>query len=69
LKRAALALGFHELLEGVAAIFERECSVLPGSAHPVSNELGIYCRPCTGGPRYPRSFYLRILLFTFEKMG
>lgn len=34
LKRAALALGFHELLEGVAAIFERECSILPGSAHP-----------------------------------
>jgi len=41
LKRAALALGFHELLEGVAAIFERECSILPGSAHPVSNELDI----------------------------
>jgi hypothetical protein len=35
LKRAALALGFHELLEGVAAIFERECVILPGSAHPV----------------------------------
>jgi hypothetical protein len=23
----------------------------------------------TGGPRYPRSFYLRIRLFSFEKMG
>nr|XP_040582131.1 integrator complex subunit 14-like [Lepeophtheirus salmonis] len=34
LKKAALCLGFHELLEGVAAIFERECSVLPASSHP-----------------------------------
>jgi hypothetical protein len=37
LKRAALALGFTELLEGMAAIFERECSLLPSSAHPVTN--------------------------------
>jgi hypothetical protein len=35
LKRAALALGFNELLDGMATLFERECSVLPGSAHPV----------------------------------
>lgn len=34
LKKAALCIGFHELLEGVASIFERECSTLPGSAHP-----------------------------------
>lgn len=34
LKKAALALGFHDLLIGVASIFERECSLLPGSAHP-----------------------------------
>ena len=34
LKRAALCLGFDGLLEGVAAIFERECSLLPGTAHP-----------------------------------
>ena len=38
LKRAALALGFTELLEEMASILERECSGLPGTAHPV-NEL------------------------------
>ena len=36
LKRAALALGFTELLEGMAAIFERESSILPATAHPVN---------------------------------
>lgn len=34
LRRAALSLGFHELLEGMATILERECTLLPGSAHP-----------------------------------
>lgn len=33
-RRAALSLGFHELLEGMATILERECTLLPGSAHP-----------------------------------
>ncbi len=34
LKRAALCVGFHELLEGLASTFERECRTLPGNAHP-----------------------------------
>lgn len=34
LKKAALCIGFHELLTGVSAIFEREISLLPASSHP-----------------------------------
>lgn len=34
LKRAAISFGFIELLDGLAAIFERECTILPGTAHP-----------------------------------
>ncbi|XP_013781379.1 integrator complex subunit 14-like [Limulus polyphemus] len=34
LRRGALAFGFYELLDGMAIILERECTLLPGSAHP-----------------------------------
>lgn len=34
LKRAAISYGFLELFDGLAAIFERECTLLPGTAHP-----------------------------------
>jgi len=34
LKRAAVCLGFYELLEGVAQICERECSILPTGVSP-----------------------------------
>ncbi|XP_011498230.1 PREDICTED: von Willebrand factor A domain-containing protein 9 [Ceratosolen solmsi marchali] len=34
LRRAALSLGFIELLEGLALIFERECTLLPPNLHP-----------------------------------
>ena len=34
IKKAALSTGFYELLEGVATVFERECALLPGTAHP-----------------------------------
>jgi len=34
LKRAAVCLGFYELLEGVAQICERECSLLPATVSP-----------------------------------
>lgn len=34
LRRAALSLGFIELLDGLALIFERECQYLPPNAHP-----------------------------------
>lgn len=34
IKKAALSIGFYELLDGVASIFDRECAMLPGTAHP-----------------------------------
>ncbi|CAG2177615.1 unnamed protein product [Oppiella nova] len=33
-RRAALSFGFYSLIEGLASILERECRMLPGSAHP-----------------------------------
>ncbi|XP_066142418.1 integrator complex subunit 14 [Euwallacea fornicatus] len=34
LRKAAISLGFHDLLTGLAYIFEQECLQLPGTAHP-----------------------------------
>lgn len=34
LRKAAITLGFHELLIGLAFIFDQECIQLPGTAHP-----------------------------------
>ncbi|RXM91628.1 von Willebrand factor A domain-containing protein 9 [Acipenser ruthenus] len=34
LRKAALAFGFWELLSGVADLLERECTLLPDTAHP-----------------------------------
>ncbi|CAG9766259.1 unnamed protein product [Ceutorhynchus assimilis] len=34
LRKAAISLGFLELLTGLAYIFEQECMQLPGTAHP-----------------------------------
>jgi hypothetical protein len=34
LRRAALSFGFYALIDGLANILERECRMLPGSAHP-----------------------------------
>ena len=31
IKKAALSIGFYELLDGVASIFDRECAMLPGT--------------------------------------
>ncbi|GFR69232.1 von Willebrand factor A domain-containing protein 9-like [Elysia marginata] len=33
-RRAALSFGFHSLLEALASMLERECTLLPGTAHP-----------------------------------
>ncbi|XP_063600703.1 integrator complex subunit 14-like [Penaeus indicus] len=35
-RRAALSYGFGELLEGLASVLERECTLLPSSSHPVA---------------------------------
>ncbi|KAK9710142.1 Integrator complex subunit 14, beta-barrel domain [Popillia japonica] len=34
LRKAAIQLGFLDLLSGLASIFEHECTQLPGTAHP-----------------------------------
>lgn len=34
LRRAALSFGFLELLDAMASMLERECTLLPGTAHP-----------------------------------
>lgn len=34
MRRAALSFGFFDLLDGMASILERECTLLPGTAHP-----------------------------------
>ena len=34
LRRAALSFGFLELLDAMALMLERECTLLPGTAHP-----------------------------------
>ncbi|XP_061163483.1 integrator complex subunit 14-like [Saccostrea echinata] len=34
LRRAALSFGFLDLLEAMASMLDRECTMLPGSAHP-----------------------------------
>ncbi|CAL1538840.1 unnamed protein product [Lymnaea stagnalis] len=33
-RRAALSFGFHILLDAMASMLERECTLLPGTAHP-----------------------------------
>ncbi|XP_063221536.1 integrator complex subunit 14 [Bacillus rossius redtenbacheri] len=33
-RRAAVSFGFVELLDGLAGVLERECTLLPGAAHP-----------------------------------
>lgn len=57
LRRAAISFGFVELLEGVADIFERECTMLPGTAHPdcalqLTHSAGILRRPIARDAKY-----------------
>lgn len=34
LRRAALSLGFYELLDAIAQLLDRECTLLAGNTHP-----------------------------------
>lgn len=34
MRRAAVSYGFYDLLETMASILERECTLLPGTQHP-----------------------------------
>jgi hypothetical protein len=51
-RRAAISFGFIELLDGLAAIFERECTLLPGAAHPdcalqLTHAAGVLHKHCS----------------------
>jgi hypothetical protein len=56
-RRAAIAFGFIELLDGLAAIFERECTLLPGGAHPdcalqLTHAAGVLHKPYSRDIKY-----------------
>ncbi|PSN37584.1 von Willebrand factor A domain-containing protein 9 [Blattella germanica] len=56
-RRAAISFGFIELLDGLAAIFERECTLLPGSAHPdcalqLTHAAGVLHKPYSKDVKY-----------------
>ncbi|XP_069692439.1 integrator complex subunit 14 [Periplaneta americana] len=56
-RRAAISFGFIELLDGLAAIFERECTLLPGAAHPdcalqLTHAAGVLHKPYSRDVKY-----------------
>ncbi|XP_075216602.1 integrator complex subunit 14 isoform X2 [Lycorma delicatula] len=56
-RRAAISLGFMSLLDGLAAILERECTLLPGGAHPdcalqLTHAAGVLRKPYSRDPKY-----------------
>ncbi|RZF41439.1 hypothetical protein LSTR_LSTR000153 [Laodelphax striatellus] len=56
-RRAAISLGFMSLVDGLAAILERECTLLPGTAHPdcalqLTHAAGALRKPYSRDPKY-----------------
>ncbi|XP_054167101.1 integrator complex subunit 14-like [Oppia nitens] len=51
LRRAALSFGFYALIEGLASILERECRMLPGTAHPEAALQLTHAVSCLRQPR------------------
>ncbi|KAL1129767.1 hypothetical protein AAG570_012711 [Ranatra chinensis] len=56
-RRAAICLGFISLIEGLADILERECTLLPGSAHPacafqLTHAAGLLREPYSKDTKY-----------------
>ncbi|XP_014247329.1 integrator complex subunit 14 [Cimex lectularius] len=56
-RRAAICLGFLPLIDGLAAILDRECTTLPGTVHPacafqLSHAAVILRQPCSRDPKY-----------------
>ena len=56
LRRAALSFGFYGLIEGLASILERECRMLPGSAHPEAALQLTHAVSCLRQPQDPNSY-------------
>jgi hypothetical protein len=51
-RRAALSIGFYGIIQGMATILERECTLLPGTAHPeaalqLTHAVTALRSPCT----------------------
>jgi len=56
-RHAAIVFGFIELLDGIAAIFEHECMLLPGGAHPdcdlqLTRAAGVLHKPYSRNIKY-----------------
>lgn len=56
-RRAAISLGFISLVDGLAAILERECTLLPGGAHPdcalqLTHAANVLRKPYSRDPKY-----------------
>ncbi|XP_054278124.1 integrator complex subunit 14-like isoform X1 [Macrosteles quadrilineatus] len=56
-RRAAISLGFISLLDGLAAILERECTLLPGGAHPdcalqLTHAANVLRKPFSRDPKF-----------------
>lgn len=57
MRRAAISLGFISLLDGLAAILERECTLLPGGAHPdcalqLTHAANVLRKPFSRDPKF-----------------
>lgn len=57
MRRAAISLGFISLVDGLAAILERECTLLPGGAHPdcalqLTHAANVLRKPYSLDPKY-----------------
>jgi len=56
LRRAALSFGFYTLIDGLASILERECRMLPGSAHPEAALQLTHAATCLRQPNHADSY-------------
>lgn len=56
LRRAALSFGFYDLLNGLATILERECTMLPGTAHPDAALQLTHAVNCLKAPRDTKTY-------------
>ena len=57
MRRAAISFGFFELLDCLSAIFEMECTLLPGTAHPdcalqLTNAADVLRKPYSRDVKY-----------------
>ena len=78
IKKAALSIGFYELLDGVASIFDRECAMLPGTGkfhalkkgtfHNNLRTYWLFCEYFTFMFKTNIALNPKFKFFTFEKV-